>query len=250
MILLTSKNLQSQKNMSYLPGEKVHYTIHYGVITGGTATIEIKNDTLFGKTVWHSRLEAKTTGLTDAIFRVLDIYESFIDPETQLPAKSIRNIREGRYRKYNEVLFDHDTRPDSVILTSDLTGIHITEKGIHDILSCFYWFRNSILPGRTLRKGDMITVMTWFTDELYPMRLRYMGTDEVKTRHGRIRCYKFNPVTESGRLFKDEEGVSFWFSADKNYLPVKIRFDIFVGSFEVEMSEYEGLAYPLEFRKK
>ena len=250
MILLTPKNLQSQKVMSYKPGEKVHYSIHYGVITGGSATIEIKNDTLFGKTVWHSRMEAKTTGLTDAIFRVLDIYESFIDPETQLPVKSIRNIREGRYRKYNEVLFDHNTRPDSAILTSDLTGIHITEKGIHDILSCFYWFRNSVLPNRTLVKGEMITVMTWFTDELYPMRLRYMGTDEVKTRHGRIRCYKFNPVTESGRLFKDEEGVSFWFSADKNYLPVKIRFDIFVGSFEVEMSEYEGLAYPLEFRKK
>lgn len=250
MILLTSKNLLSQKNMSYKPGEKVHYSIHYGVITGGTATIEIKTDTLFGKTVWHSRLEARTTGLTDAIFRVLDIYESYIDPETQLPAKSIRNIREGRYRKYNEVLFDHVTRPDSAILTSDLTGKHITEKGIHDILSCFYWFRNSILPGRTLEKGEIITITTWFTDELYPMRLRYMGTDEIKTRHGRIRCYKFNPVTESGRLFKDEEGVSFWFSADKNYLPVKIRFDIFVGSFEVEMSEYEGLAYPLEVRKR
>jgi hypothetical protein len=250
MILLTSKNLLSQKNMSYKPGEKVHYSIHYGVITGGTATIEIKTDTLFGKTVWHSRLEARTTGLTDAIFRVLDIYESYIDPETQLPAKSIRNIREGRYRKYNEVLFDHVTRPDSAILTSDLTGKHITEKGIHDILSCFYWFRNSILPGRTLEKGEIITITTWFTDELYPMRLRYMGTDEVKTRHGRIRCYKFNPVTESGRLFKDEEGVSFWFSADKNYLPVKIRFDIFVGSFEVEMSEYVGLAYPLEVRKR
>lgn len=250
MILLTSKNGVSQKNMSYKPGEKVHYSIHYGVITGGTATIEIKTDTLYGKTVWHSKLEARTTGLTDAIFRVLDIYESFINPETQLPAKSIRNIREGRYRKYNEVLFDRDTRPDSAILTSDLTGIHITEKGIHDILSCFYWFRNSILPGRTLEKGELITMTTWFTDELYPMRLRYMGTDEVKTRHGRIRCYKFNPVTESGRLFKDEEGVSFWFSADKNYLPVKIRFDIFVGSFEVEMSEYEGLAYPLEVRKK
>src|SRR5512133_4317802 len=116
MILLTAENGQGQGNMSYRPGEKVHYSIHYGVITGGTATIELKTDTLFGKTVWHSKMEARTTGLTDAIFRVLDIYESFIDPKTQLPATSIRNIREGRYRKYNEVLFDHDTRPDSAIL--------------------------------------------------------------------------------------------------------------------------------------
>jgi len=250
LIVLTAKSGISQSYMSYKPGEKVHYAIHYGVITGGVATIEIKTDTLFGKTVWHSRMEARTTGFTDAIFRVLDIYESFIDPETQLPAKAIRNVREGRYRKYNEVLFDHVTRSDSTILTSDLTGIHITEKGIHDILSCFYWFRNNILPGKTLEKDEMITIPTWFTDEMYPIRLRYMGTDEIKTKHGRIHCYKFNPVTETGRLFSTEEGVSFWFSADKNFLPVKIRFDIFVGSFEVEMTEYEGLVYPLEIRKR
>ena len=75
--------------------------------------------------------------------------KAYIDPETELPVKSIRNISEGRYRKYNEVLFDHKTRPDSAILTSDLTGIHITQQGIHDILSCFYYFRNHILPDMT-----------------------------------------------------------------------------------------------------
>jgi hypothetical protein len=55
-------------------------------------------------------------------------------------------------------------------------------------------------------------------------------------------------VTEKGRLFKTEEDVSFWFSADKNYLPVRIRFDIFVGAFTVEIVSYEGLAYPLEVK--
>jgi len=74
--------------------------------------------------------------------------------------------------------------------------------------------------------------------------------EEVKTKAGHIMCHKFNPVTETGRLFKTEEDVSFWFSADKNFLPVKIRFDIFVGSFNVEMIKYEGLKYPLETKKK
>jgi hypothetical protein len=237
--------------ISYKPGEKVNYTIHYGLITGGIATLELNSETLNGKEVWHSKLLAKTTGMADAIFKVLDIYESFINPATELPVKSIRNIHEGRYRKYNEVLFDHKTRADSAILTSDLTGIHITQQGIHDILSCFYYFRNHILISEeNFKKGELTTIMTWFTDELYPIRLRYIGIDEVKTKAGRIRCYKFNPVTETGRLFKTEEDVSFWFSCDKNFLPVKIRFDIFVGAFTVELTSYEGLTYPLEIKKK
>jgi len=237
--------------ISYTAGEKVNYTIHYGVVTGGVASLELKKETLDGKEVWHSKMEARTTGMADAFFKVLDIYESYLDPKTELPVKSIRNIREGRYRKYNEVLFDHETRTDSAILTSDLTGIHIAPKGIHDILSCFYYFRNHILPvDSNLKAGKLISVTTWFTDELYPIRLRYIGTEEIRTKVGKLMCYKFNPVTETGRLFKTEEDVTFWFSADKNFLPVKIRFNIFVGAFTVEIVSFEGLVYPLEIKKK
>jgi len=236
---------------SYGPGEKVNYVIHYGAINGGIATLDLRRDSFSGKEVWHSALEAKTTGLADAIYKVKDVYESYINPATELPVKSIRNINEGRYHRYNVVLFDHATRKDSAILTSDLTGIHITPQGIHDILSCFYWFRNHSLPYMVnVKKGDIIEMTTWFTDELYPIRMKYVDEEEIKTRAGKILCYKFNPVTEVGRLFKTQEDVSFWFSADKNFLPVKIRFNIFVGAFTVDMVSYEGLSYPLDIKKK
>jgi len=236
---------------AYSPGEKVRYTIQYGFINSGIGSLEVKSDTLGDKEVWHAKFFARTTGLADAIFKVIDIYEVYIDPETELPAKSIRNVREGRYRRYNVVTFDHETRNDSTILMSDLTGQHIAPKGIHDIISCFYYFRNHLLPdGSKLKKGDILEINTWFTDQLYPIRLRFVGMDDVKALGGKIKCYKFNPVTEVGRLFKTEEDVSFWFSADKNFLPVKIRFDIFVGAFMVELSSYEGLMSPLEIKKR
>jgi hypothetical protein len=250
LLILLSYPVHGQAQ-SYKPGEKIRYTIQYGVITSGIASMDVKVDTLDGREVWHAKFLGKTTGLADAIFKVLDIYEVSIDPETELPLKSIRNIHEGRYRKYNVVMFDHKTRTDSAILQSDLTGQHITPPGIHDIVSCFYYFRNHILPeGNKFKKGDITEITTWFTDQLYPIRLRYVGTEDVKVGRGKLKCYKFNPVTEVGRLFKTEEDVSFWFSADKNFLPVKIRFDIFVGAFMVELDSYEGLSYPLEIRKR
>jgi hypothetical protein len=236
---------------SYKPGEEIHYTIQYGVITSGMGTLDIKTDTLDGKEVWHAKFDAWTTGLADVIFKVHDIYEVFIDPETELPVKSIRNVREGRYRRYNVVTFDHKTRTDSAILMSDRTGKHIAPAGIHDIISCFYYFRNHNLPDcDKMKKGDIVELTTWFADELYPIRLKYVGIEDVKAAGGKIKCYKFNPVTEVGRLFKTEEDVSFWFSADKNLLPVKIRFDIFVGAFMVDLDRYEGLVAPLDIKKK
>jgi hypothetical protein len=245
MIIIVPLFLAGQEP-AYLPGEKVNYAIHYGLIQGGIATLELRPDTLNGKEVWHSVFLGKTTGMADAIFKVKDIYESYIEPESELPVLSVRNIREGRYTKYNEVIFDHYTRSDSAILTSDLTGVHI-----NDILSCFYYLRNHQLQDHAdLKKGDMITIMTWFTDELYPIRLKYLGTDEIKTKLGRMRCLKFNPVTEVGRLFKTEDDISFWFTADKNFLPVRIRFEIFVGAFVAEIVSFEGLKHPFEVKVK
>jgi hypothetical protein len=236
---------------AFQPGEKINYAIHYGLVQGGIAALELKVDTFRGKEVWHSVFWGKTTGVADKIFRVKDVYESYFEPDSQLPVFTIRNIQEGRYRKYNEVIFDHYARTDSAVLTSDLSGVHIAEKGIRDILTCFYYFRNHDLPNfSNFKRGDMITIMTWFTDELYPIRLRYLGMDDVRTKVGKIRCIKFNPVTETGRLFKSENDVSFWFSADKNFLPVKVRFDIFVGAFAAEITGYEGLKYPLDIKKK
>jgi len=236
---------------AYLPGEKIYFDIHYGIIQGGVVSLELRTDTFRGREVWHSTLLGRTTGMADAVFRVKDIYESFMEPSTGLPVFSIRNIREGRYTKYNEVIFDHYSRSDSSVLTSDLTGIHVTEKGIHDILSCFYAMRDHHLPKhQTMKKGDVITINTWFTDEYFPVIMRYMGTEEVRTKVGRIKCLKFNPVTEVGRLFKTQDDVTFWFTADKNHLPVRIRFNIFVGAFIAEIVNYEGLKYPLEIRGK
>ena len=160
LAILISSSIYGQ-GVSYNVGEKVAYTIHYGVINGGIATLENKSDTIDGKEVWHSKFLAKTTGLAEAIFKVKEIYESYIDPDTELPVKSVRNIREGRYRKYNEVLFDHTTRADSAILTSDLTGIHITQPGIHDIISCFYYFRNHNFRFSVMFQNHTFTPRRW-----------------------------------------------------------------------------------------
>jgi hypothetical protein len=235
----------------YQAGEKVSYIVHYGPINGGIASLELKRDTLAGREVYHSYFVARTTGLADALFRVKDIFECYFDPVTELPIKSIRDVHEGRYTKYNAVLFDHNARPDSAVLTSDLTGVHITQKGIYDILTCFYYFRKHFLAtDYKFKKGEAVSIMTWFTDELYPIVLIYAGMDEVRTKVGKIKCYKFNPVTEVGRLFKTNDDVSFWFSADNNYLPVKVRFDIFVGAFTVDLSAYEGLVDTLDIKTR
>ncbi len=247
ILSLTLQMLVAQKQ-PYMPGEKVSYQIKYGIVGSGQATLEIKEGYYKGKPVWHAVVAGQTTGLADALYKVRDVYESYIDPETDLPVFTVRNISEGRYRKYNEVGFDHSSRSDSTLLFSDLSGQHTGPKGLLDLVSCFYWFRKYYLAaGKELVPGETYKMMTWFADELYPIILRYKGKETIRIRGSRIECYRFHPVTEVGRVFKTEEDMAMWFTADENFLPVKVRFDIFVGSFHVDMTNYEGLRAPLKF---
>ncbi|MZQ80501.1 MAG: DUF3108 domain-containing protein, partial [Bacteroidales bacterium] len=192
--------LDAQKQ-PYHPGEKVTYQIKYGIVGSGQASLELSEGFLKGQPVWHAVISGKTTGLADALYRVRDVYESYIDPENDLPVFSIRNIQEGRYRKYNEVGFDHMSETDSTLVFSDLTGNHKGPKGLLDIVSCFYWFRKYYLAsGKELVPGETYKMMTWFADELYPIILRYKGKETVRVRGKRIECYRFHPVTEVGRV--------------------------------------------------
>lgn len=239
--------LTAQKQ-PYLPGEKVNYQIRYGIVGSGVATLELKEGYYQGEKIWHAVISGQTTGIADALYKVRDTYESYIDPRSDLPVFSVRNIQEGRYRKYNEVGFDHGTRNDSTLVFSDLTGNHTGPRGLLDIVSCFYWFRKYYLSsGKELVPGETYRMMTWFADELYPIILRYRGKEIIKLKGNKIECYRFHPVTEVGRVFKTEEDMAMWFTADENFLPVKIRFDIFVGSFHVDMTSYEGLRTPVTY---
>ena len=248
LILLTVTQLLSAQEQPYMPGEKVSYLIRYGPVNGGLAYLEMKEGYFNGEKVWHAVVSGKTTGVADAVYKVRDTYESYINPETDLPVFSIRNISEGKYRRYNEVTFDHETRSDSVLLFSNLSGNHTGPRGILDIVSCFYWFRKYHLAAAdSLVPGEIFSMTTWFADELYPIILKYRGKETIKVKGSKIECYRFHPVTEVGRVFKTEEDMAVWFTADENFLPVKIRFDIFVGSFYVEMVKSEGLTKPLNF---
>jgi hypothetical protein len=231
----------------YQPGEKVIFKIKYGFITGGYASMELKNDTFGGKKLYHGIFSANTVGLADAIYKVRDFYESYFEPENEYPDFAIRNAIEGRYKKYNTNTFDRTTRKDSAIVTSNLKGKFVAEKNIRDVISMIYYFRRNWLgKDYQFKKGEVVTIVTWFTDEHYPIRLIYAGMEKIKAKDGKILCYKFNPVTEVGSIFKTNEDVSIWFSADKNYLPVKLRFNIFVGAFIGELDSWEGLKTPLE----
>lgn len=223
----------------------MEYSLKYGLVKGGKATLEVRDGEYDGKKVNHLFLNARTVGVLDKLYKVNDIYQSFTNPASDLPYMAIRDINEGRYSKYTVQTFDHWSRSDSTIVHSTATGKVLTPKDSHDILSAFYYLRNHLLD-KPLKVGDTLSVETYFTDELYTLRVRFMGYETIKTGIGYVHCIKLIPIVITGRVFKKEDDMVVWFSNDKNYIPVRVKFDIFLGSIYCDLEKYSGLKHSFD----
>ncbi|MDX9848138.1 MAG: DUF3108 domain-containing protein [Tenuifilaceae bacterium] len=231
------------QHKAFKPGERLKYSIYYGPIRGGEAILEVRNGIYEDKKVNHLYLNGKTVGLANVLYNVDDTYQSFTNPSTDLPYKSIRDIKEGSYKHYSEQIFDHWTRSDSTIVYSTKVGEVLSPKNSNDILSAFYYLRNQLV-GANLKMGDTLVVQTYFSDEIYALRVRFMGYENVKTKLGTINCIKLVPIVITGRVFKNKDDMTVWFSNDKNFLPVRIRFNIIVGAAYCDLIDYKGLMHP------
>ncbi len=226
-------------HQAYQGGERLVFSLNYGFVTGGRATLSVQ-DSIINNTITHHVIgKGVTVGVADVLYKIRDRYESFIDVQTNQPVKAIRSIREGRYRYYNEVEYIRDSSQ----VISQKSGIHSVQEGILDILSAFYFARNHKFNDN-LKEGEVIEFMTYFSDENFPLRIRYRGTEVIKTNFGKIDCYKFSPVTEVGRSFKTEDDMQVWITRDNNRIPVRVRFDLAVGSFTCNLEEFKGLKHP------
>ena len=98
------------------------------------------------------------------------------------------------------------------------------------------------------KPGDELLLTTFMDDEIFPLKIRYMGKETIKNANGKIRCLKFHPVVQEGRVFNAEEDVTVWISDDKNHIPISIEAKLFVGSAKMDLRKYSGLKYPINFQ--
>ena len=212
--------------------KKVLFNLKFGVMKGGEAELVI-TDTLLGtRKAIRYYLVGRTTGFTDKLFGVNDIYETIVDADTHLPVKSVRNIREGRYRWYNETFYYHDL--DSIY--SQRSGWRHVPENLVDIISVFFYFIYLHLFD-VLEKGLQLTYPTFHADKISDVTLSYLGSEKVDTGLGKTECYVVAPRVDKGKLMNRSDGLKFFISK-KTELPVLLEFDMRVGALRAVIEKY------------
>ena len=111
--------------------------------------------------------------------------------------------------------------------------------GIQDMISSFY--RARTLDFTNLKVGKTFSFKCFMDDEVYNLKIKYVGDEQINIRKGKFNCHKFVPVVQTGRYFETEEDVQFWVTADANKIPVLVKAKIPVGVVKMHLVEWSGL---------
>ena len=231
---------------AFKSGEKLEYKLNYGFFNASYASLTLKDEVLDGKKVLRATSIGRTTGLARLFFKVDDIYETFFPKEKVKPVKSIRDIYEGGYEREAETTYDY--KNNKALFYDKLKNIK-KEFNIHpdiqDIISTFYYLRKHF-DIASLKPNDLIYVDIFFDEEIYPFKMMFLGIERIKTKFGIVECMKLRPYMESGRVFRDNEGIKIWVTNDDNRVPIKVKADLRVGSIVANLVSFRGLANPFK----
>jgi len=227
-----------QENQNhFLPGEKLKFVLFYGLINGGIVNVELTSVVYEGKNAYQGKLLASSTGLADVIYKVRDEYQSIFDPATILPYKAIRDISEGKYKRYDHAFYDNK----NLKITNNKNKVFDVPLNIRDIIAVFYYMRN--INYEKMKTGDLMKVNTFFDNEIYYLDVQYLGTETINTKKGEFKCHKIAPFVETGRAFENNDDMTIYLSADRNRVPVRVELNLKVGSIKCDLIEYSGLKY-------
>ena len=237
--------LSAQKK-TFQDGEWLKFRVHYGWFNASYATLQVQDQMIGDVPVFHIVGHGESTGLLDVFFKVKDTYESYIDKETGLPYKFVRNINEGGYKKHKILHFDQKNHTVKVSdLRHDKNESFSSNPNVQDMISVLYYIRNHI-DEQLQEKGNSMVVNMFFDNKDYKFKTVYLGQETIKTKFGKIKCIKLRPYVQSGRVFKEKESLTVWISADENKIPVKIKAKLAVGSLTADLYAYKGLKHSLE----
>lgn len=231
------------KNDAFRRGEKLTYRIHYGFIDAAIATLEIteENKQFGDRNTMHIVGIGRSKGSFDFFFKIRDRYETYLDEEALLPWFFGRRVDEGGYKISQDYIFNHQQK--KVNANGKILDIwHNTQ----DMLSGFYYARTMNLSAA--KENELFTVPTIVDGEMYNLQIKFKGKETIKCPWGKIRCLKFVPVLQKGRIFKREEDMVVWLSDDANHIPIRAKADILFGSLKMDLIQYHNIMSPFEFK--
>ncbi len=219
--------------------EGLKYGIYYSFIKAGTAYIKTRGLTnVNGKKAYLIQTTAFSASVIDSVFKVRDVNYSWLDANTFHSLGYSQSVREGNYKRDEWVTFDNENgrfygqvqKKEEPKLIAGLLDIEVL-----DMLSSLYYVRT-----QPLEIGKDVTFDIINREKQYPLVVKVLGKETVKTDAGKFDCWVVEPQFRGEGIFVAKgKSLKVWLTDDKYRMPVKMSVEVFIGSVYAELLAYQ-----------
>lgn len=238
---------QELSSKSFKSGEHLSYQASYNMSGVLTTFAEVNMNVSTVKTSKNSYLHIKCTANTytkwDSFFKIRDLYEAYVTPHTITPVLYKRDNNEnGTIRKEKYIYKGTNVQATYVRGQSGEIKANFTiPPATKDIVSTLYSIRN--LPISNAKNGDQKDFNIVFDRKTISATLLFLGTETISTVLGQKKCYKIGVSLKKDNLLKGKTNNIIYITADKNKVPVLIKFNIPVGSGQLKLTNAQNLKF-------
>lgn len=250
IVCLTSSFVFSQNN-AIGTNEKLVFTASYnmsGLLTDlAQVTMETNEVKTSKSTLLHLKGKARTFTKWDTFFKINDLYESYVHPNSLKPYLYKRDISEGGYYKFMQYNYNHKTntvkslkrkRRGDGTYWDENKNLNIASNS-RDIIATLYHIRNLDIHKASVGNSDTFTVL--MDNEEFTITLTLLAKETINTNIGRKECYKLAIRMNNNNLLKGNNDNLLWLTADANKIPVYAKFKVPVGNGELRIQSATGL---------
>ncbi|MCX5782107.1 MAG: DUF3108 domain-containing protein [Elusimicrobia bacterium] len=224
---------RKETNNAFPANEKLLFEVSWKFLTIGYATLEVRGiENVGDRPAYHIVNETRSTPFFDKIYKVRNMYESWIDTESLCSLKYSENAYEKDEIKTKTVLYDQINLKYSVVGKEESGDIF---PWIHDAFSSLYYIRT-----KELEVGKDYSIDVNSGDKSYPLIVKVLGREKKKVPAGEFECFILEPhVKEGTGIFKSSGRLWIWVTADQRKAPVMMRSQISIGSITARLKSME-----------
>ncbi len=237
---------------SFETPEKLTFSLEYGFITAGEATLSITKDVYCEQliqdepvAVYKIESSAKSNSFFDAFYKVRDTITSIWSQESLLSLKFSKDLKEGSYRQKRVHYYFHNKLLSFYEKYDFEEGKYIKSvmkipENTLDILSAFYLTRLKDLDEFTKKKEPFYINVTADGDN-YFAKVLFMGKEKVYSPlfDKKIECYKIRPILADNALFKNEGKIVIYLTADEEKIPILLESKFLFGKFKAVLRKLD-----------
>ncbi|MGH7602486.1 MAG: DUF3108 domain-containing protein [Gemmatimonadaceae bacterium] len=211
-------------------GEKMEYDVKFGALRVGSAHMEVVAlDNLRGRPAWHTAFWVRGGNF---LYRVNDVYESWMDAETLSSLRFVQQLQEGG--KDTERRFE--IYPERAVFIQTSKKPEKEEPSVSNPLDdgSFLYFLRTI----PLVVGQTYDFNRYFRPDRNPVRIRVLRKESVSVPAGKFNAIVVQPMIKTKGIFSENGHAEVWLSDDDRHIMLQLKSKLSFGSLNLYLRSY------------